>query len=210
MIYLFQKIDTISDHFFHECLQLLPAKRREYVLHFKQPEDQKRSALAWLLLQYGLKQEYGFREIPDFQKTSSGKPFFCGKNMPFFNLSHSGNFVGCALHDREIGLDIQKLTKPRESLIRRVCTQEELISLKSPQDFCRIWAMKESAVKLTGEGITGNFREILTLHPDMHTHTLPLENGAGFLAYSVYKDATLPVQLVSAAELFCELHKKLI
>ena len=125
--------------------------------------------------------------------------------MPFFNLSHSGNFVGCALHDREIGLDIQKLTEPRESLIRRVCTQEELIFLKSPQDFCRIWAMKESAVKLTGEGITGNFREILTLHPNMHTHTIPLENGTGVLAYSIYDESKLPVRVLSARELAEEL-----
>ena len=170
MIYLFQELDLISNELLHQIIFSMPVARREYVLHFKQPEDQKRSALAWLLLRYGLKQEYGFREIPDFQKTSSGKPFFRGENMPFFNLSHSGNFVGCALHDREIGLDIQTLTEPRESLIRRVCTQEELFSLKSSQDFCRIWAMKESAVKLTGEGITGNFREILTLHPDIPFH----------------------------------------
>ena len=205
MIYLFQELNSVSNELLHRMISLLPTARREYVLHFKQPEDQKRSALAWLLLCYGLKQEYGFREILDFQKTSSGKPFFQGENMPFFNLSHSGNFVGCALHDREIGLDIQKLTKPRESLIRRVCTQEELISLKSPQDFCRIWAMKESAVKLTGEGITGNFREILTLHPDMHTHPLPLENGAGFLAYSIYDENKLPVCVISARELAKEL-----
>ncbi|MFR6582447.1 MAG: 4'-phosphopantetheinyl transferase family protein [Ruminococcus sp.] len=190
MIYLFQELDLISNELLHQMIFSLPVARREYVQHFKLPEDQKRSALAWLLLRYGLKQEYGFREVPDFQRTTSGKPFFRGENMPFFNLSHSGNFVGCALHDREIGLDIQTLTEPRESLIRRVCTQEELIFLKSPQDFCRIWAMKESAVKLTGEGITGNFREILTLHPDMHTHTLPLENGAGFLAYSIYDEAS--------------------
>ena len=144
MIYLFQELDLISNELLHQIIFSMPVARREYVLHFKQPEDQKRSALAWLLLCYGLKQEYGFREIPDFQKTSSGKPFFRGENMPFFNLSHSGNFVGCALHDREIGLDIQTLTEPRESLIRRVCTQEELFSLKSSQDFCRIWAMKES------------------------------------------------------------------
>ena len=126
MIYLFKELDLISNELLHQIIFSMPVARREYVLHFKQPEDQKRSALAWLLLCYGLKQEYGFREIPDFQKTSSGKPFFRGENMPFFNLSHSGNFVGCALHDREIGLDIQTLTEPRESLIRRVCTQEEL------------------------------------------------------------------------------------
>ena len=103
MIYLFQELDLISNELLHQMIFSLPVARREYVQHFKLPEDQKRSALAWLLLRYGLKQEYGFREIPDFQKTSSGKPFFRGENMPFFNLSHSGNFVGCALHDREIG-----------------------------------------------------------------------------------------------------------
>ena len=210
MIYLFQELTAISHELLHQGISLLPTTRREYVMHFKQPEDQKRSALAWLLLLYGLKLEYGFREIPDFQKTSSGKPFFPGDNMPFFNLSHSGDFVGCALHDQEIGLDIQKVTTPRDSLIRRVCTQNELASLNSPQDFCRIWAMKESAAKLTGEGITGNFRDILTLHPDMHTNTIPLENEAGFLAYSIYEDVNLPVQLVSTTELFCKLHEKLI
>ena len=100
MIYLFQELDLISNELLHQMIFSLPVARREYVQHFKLPEDQKRSALAWLLLRYGLKQEYGFREIPDFQKTSSGKPFFRGENMPFFNLSHSGNFVGCALHDK--------------------------------------------------------------------------------------------------------------
>ena len=201
MIYLFQQLSEVSDEWFQNSLSLLPKKRREYVQHFKVPDDQKRSALAWLLLRYGLKQEYGFREVPDFQRTTSGKPFFPGENMPFFNLSHSGNFVGCALHNREIGLDIQKVTEPRESLIRRVCNQEELASAASSQDFCRIWAMKESAVKLTGEGITGNFRDILTQHPDIHTHTITLENGAGFLAYSIYDANKLPVRVISAREL---------
>ena len=87
MIYLFQELDLISNELLHQMIFSLPVARREYVQHFKLPEDQKRSALAWLLLRYGLKQEYGFREIPDFQKTSSGKPFFRGENMPVFLIS---------------------------------------------------------------------------------------------------------------------------
>lgn len=202
MIYLFQELHTFSARSFEESLQLLPSERREYAFHFKHPEDQKRSALAWLLLAYGLRKEYGMEAVPKFRKAASGKPFFPEAHMPFFNLSHSGNFVGCAVHDQEIGLDIQEITEPRDSLIRRVCTQDELASLKSSQDFCQIWTMKESAVKLTGEGITGNFRDILTLHPDMHTHAVPLENEAGFLAYSVFADTELPIQIVSTPELF--------
>ena len=201
MIYLFQELHTFSAQSFSQSLQLLPPGRREYALHFKQPEDQKRSALAWLLLAYGLRKEYGIEDVPEFQKTASGKPFFPGKNMPYFNLSHSSDFVGCALHHREIGLDIQKITEPRDSLIRRVCTTEELAELHTSLDFCRVWAMKESAVKLTGEGITGNFRDVLTLHPDMYTYAIPLENEAGFLAYSIYDADKLPVRVISAREL---------
>ena len=202
MIYLFQELSSFSEQSFEESLQLLTPERREYILHFKRPEDQKRSALAWLLLAYGLRKEYGIETVPGFQKAASGKPFFSGENMPFFNLSHSGNFVGCALHNREIGLDIQKITNPRESLIRKVCTPNELDRLHTSADFCRIWAMKESTVKLTGEGITGNFRDVFTLHPDISTYTFPLKKEAGFLAYSVYEETQLPLQIVSTTELF--------
>lgn len=66
MIYLFQELDLISNELLHQIIFSMPVARREYVLHFKQPEDQKRSALAWLLLCYGLKQEYGFRGNPGF------------------------------------------------------------------------------------------------------------------------------------------------
>ena len=49
MIYLFQELDLISNELLHQMIFSLPVARREYVQHFKLPEDQKRSALAWLL-----------------------------------------------------------------------------------------------------------------------------------------------------------------
>ncbi|MDD5805004.1 4'-phosphopantetheinyl transferase family protein [Blautia sp. HCP3S3_H10_1] len=205
MIYLFQDFSSFSDECLRQSLSQMQKDRREYILHFRQIDDRKRSAAAWLLLAYGLKQEYHLEAIPPILRTASGKPFFSGDNMPFFNLSHSGTFAGCALHCGEIGLDIQKSVQPRPSLIRCICTKEELASLKSADDFCRIWSMKESAVKLTGEGITGNFRDILKLHPDMHTYTSPLENGSGFLSYSIYEKMKIPVYTVSFSELFYRL-----
>ena len=205
MIYFLEELDVFSEEQLQQGLMLLPEKRREYVLRFRQMKDQKQSVVGWLLLAYGVRQEYGMEKIPDFQKTASGKPFFQGENMPFFNLSHSGSFVGCALHREEIGMDLQKLTPAKPALVRRVCTKEELASVKSDLDFCRIWAMKESAAKLNGKGITNSFRDILVLHPEIHSHAVPLENGAGFLAYSTYDRQKLPIVKVSAAQLLAEL-----
>mgnify|MGYP006880505500 CR=1 FL=1 len=45
MIYLFQELDLISNELLHQMIFSLPVARREYVQHFKLPEDQKRSAL---------------------------------------------------------------------------------------------------------------------------------------------------------------------
>lgn len=205
MIYFFEELDVFSEEQLQRGLMLLPENRREYVLRFQQMKDQKQSVVGWLLLAYGVRQEYGMDRIPDFQQNASGKPFFQGENMPFFNLSHSGSFVGCALHREEIGMDLQKLTPAKPALVGRVCTKEELASVKSDLDFCRIWTTKESAAKLTGEGITSSFRDILILHPEIHPHAVPLKNGAGFLAYSTYTRQKLPIAKVSAKQLLTEL-----
>lgn len=197
MIYLFQELDSFSNEQLSRCLSQLPAWRQEYVLHFKHPQDQKRSAVGWLILSYAMTQEYGIKHLPVPACSSHGKPFFSEKNMPFFNISHSDTFVGCALHSDDIGLDIQKLVSPRPSLVQRVCTSEELAGINSPEDFCRIWAMKESAVKLTGEGITGSFRDVFLQHPNIKTTSFSLENNSGFLAYSTYKAVQLPVVTVT-------------
>lgn len=201
MIYLFHGLDGLSPAQFQKLLTILPRERQRYVLHYRRAEDQKRSAMGWALLCYGLWQEYGIADLPAVDFMASGKPFFPEETLPFFNISHSGNFAACALYHGEIGLDIQKLTTPRPSLVKRVCTEEELSLVNSPADFCRIWSRKESAVKLTGEGITGSFREILTLHPDLHTVSIPLRMDEGYLSYSIYEDEQIPVIPVTARQL---------
>lgn len=81
MIYLFEELDIFSQEQLERGLPLLPPKRREYVLRFKQAADQKQSAVGWLLLAYGMRQEYGTKKfrIPE----TARKPFLPGKICPF-------------------------------------------------------------------------------------------------------------------------------
>ena len=90
MIYLFRELDSFSEELFRKALDMLPPGRREYVLHFGQSNDQKRSAIDWLLLNYGLQKEYHISAPPEFLFAASGKPFLSGEHMPFFNFSHGG------------------------------------------------------------------------------------------------------------------------
>ena len=109
MIYLFRELDSFSEELFRKALDMLPPGRREYVLHFGQSNDQKRSAIDWLLLNYGLQKEYHISAPPEFLFAASGKPFLSGEHMPFFNFSHSGVYVACAVFHQDIGLDPDRI-----------------------------------------------------------------------------------------------------
>jgi 4'-phosphopantetheinyl transferase len=101
----------------------------------------------------------------DFEiyREKNGKPYI--KNHPFFyNISHSGDYVFCAVSDSEIGADIQR----REDtdyikLAERFFSDEEKAAVKSCVDislrkelFYRLWCRKEAFGKLSGEGIASS------------------------------------------------------
>ena len=66
-------------------------------------------ALARRLLALALEREYGLREPPEIAREPGGKPFFPGHPALCFNLSHSRGAAVCALHDKPVGVDIEKL-----------------------------------------------------------------------------------------------------
>ena len=91
-----------------------------------------------------------------------GKPYL--REYPlFFNLSHSGEYVVCAVSDREIGVDIQKcfdfnvmrtaerFFSKEECRALAACGTEE----EGRQFFFRLWTRKEAYGKLLGKGIMG-------------------------------------------------------
>ena len=92
-----------------------------------------------------------------------GKPYL--RDYPFyFNLSHSGDYVICAVSDREVGADIQRCSMEKgerlERIARRFFSPEELAALaccreqaERAQLFYRLWTRKEAYGKLTGRGI---------------------------------------------------------
>ena len=91
-----------------------------------------------------------------------GKPHL--REYPlFFNLSHSGEYVVCAVSDREIGVDIQKYSNTNVMQIaNRFFSKEECRVLEAceteeerQQSFLRLWVRKEAYGKLLGKGILG-------------------------------------------------------
>ena len=138
----------------------LPSFRKEKIDALRFPEDKRRSLCAWLLLTRALG-EYGIS--PDEIQIvygEHGKPFLSGKQPLFFNLSHSGQRVLCAVSHQEVGCDVEQARPVNLKLAKRFFSPYEYETLSSlPQEerqaaFLRLWTCKESFVKAVGTGLS--------------------------------------------------------
>ena len=74
----------------------------------------------------------------------------------FFNISHSSNYVVCAIGDKPVGIDIEGGRKGRQNLARRFFDRAEsdwIEEAESDERFFRIWTLKEAYGKATGRGV---------------------------------------------------------
>ena len=133
------------------------------------------SEMGGRLLEYAVSRLYRIG-VPELSrdKGEHGKPCFRIHPEVRFNISHSGDLVICAVSDFEIGIDIQEKSRMNtDRIAKKVMSPVEhkkyLESSERQDFFYRVWVMKESYVKWTGDGIT---REL---------HSLPMNGWHQFL-----------------------------
>lgn len=111
------------------------------------------------LLFYGIKAlELGDYKEDEIILASEGKPYI--KNNPFyFNISHSKEVVLCGISKAPVGLDVEKKTSGRIKIAKRFFHEKEWEYLENIKEesadleFIKLWTMKESYVKMTGDGL---------------------------------------------------------
>ena len=154
--------EPLADEGLFELCRKDLSDQRNARLHRMQNARAKRLCLgAGLLLDAALR-EYGFRErTAPIRRGLFGKPYLAGDTGIHFNLSHSGEKVICALSDHPVGADVQQVEpEPRLRLARRFFLPGEVDYIRSHPDrtaqaaaFFRLWALKESVLKFTGQGL---------------------------------------------------------
>lgn len=135
----------------------LPKMRKEKILRYRQLKDRKLSLGASLLLEEVLTR-HG-KNLDCMKYGEHGKPEMEGI---YFNLSHSHDYAVCVVSSQPVGCDIEKIERKTkaETVARRFFTDKEISYLMSQteekrlQEFFRIWTMKESYLKMTGEGMS--------------------------------------------------------
>lgn len=141
-----------------EILDELSAERKCRIMKYLKAQDRKRSLGAGLLLNEILP-HYGVSPA-GIRIGENGKPEAEGI---FFNLSHSDDIVICAIAEKEVGCDVEKIVKAPEGVAERFFHPRETEYVKAcmgeerDHRFFRIWTMKESYIKMTGEGMGLSF-----------------------------------------------------
>ena len=147
-----------SDRYAAAYAAVSPA-RREKTDRFRFEKDRRLSLGAELLLRHALHSE-GLGEVPmAFTYGTQGKPYFNGSGVSF-NLSHSGEYVVCALAPYEVGCDVEQITPIDLNIARRFFFRSEYDDIAAQTTeaarnelFFRYWTLKESFMKVTGLGM---------------------------------------------------------
>lgn len=143
-----------------ELLEGFSPERCEKIQKSRQEKARRQSMGAGLLLQKILA-PYQIEETA-LSEGIHGKPMADGIE---FNLSHSGNLVICAVSNQPVGCDAEEEREAPQGVAERFFSEKEQRYLNQCSDasysreFFRLWTMKESYVKMTGEGLSIPMKE---------------------------------------------------
>ncbi len=127
-----------------ELVSLLNEPLKGKALRYVRAEDRVRSAVASLLIRRYVGEgnlRYG----------EHGKPFMDGARQ--FNISHGGGFVGIFVSDKEVGLDIEEISRCDLKIVPAAMTSSERMTILTQEDFAYAWTWKEAVSKCLGTGI---------------------------------------------------------
>lgn len=124
-------------------------------LYLTETQNDQSPAARALLLKV-LERDYHIVD-PEILTTGKGKPYIAG--VPCFSISHSRGFIGVAVGDSELGLDLEVVRNYHEKLPKRIFSPGEyqwfLDRRETKADFFTLWTLKESYYKFLGTGLMG-------------------------------------------------------
>ncbi len=173
--YLLCNIKEFTDDDVRGLMPLLPAWRRDVALAFRHEQGRKECVLSYVLLREILREEYGMDEPLEFEYMEHGKPLLANHPEIHFSLSHCRTAVACAVDSKPIGIDVESRGRYKETVARHVLSDEEMATVLDAEDrdceFLKLWTCKEAVLKLTGEGVGGDMKDVLSSYPEIRLTT---------------------------------------
>lgn len=147
----------LNEENYANAYRLVSKDRQERADRKKFMQNKAEEVAAELLLIEGLRQIGREPEEISYTFGKNGKPYLKGMPDVYFNYSHAGGFVLCAIADCEVGCDIEKIDVCKEDISKRFFHPLEIKAIEEADDkqkaFTEIWTAKESYLKAIGTGL---------------------------------------------------------
>lgn len=157
---VFDDMTCCTEKDVQRLLTLVGKKRQQQALRFKHLFGQWTSLKACELL---LQLWQLTPPLPDFEENDYGKPFL--PHFPFFSISHCRAAVAVATDSRPIGIDVETIRHPSQSLVEKVMNESEQVEIANADNpdvaFIQLWTKKEAWLKLQGTGIRNDLQQTL-------------------------------------------------
>lgn len=155
------KILEIDDEILNCLYEITYFDKRYKNKRYLNKNDEIRTLIGKILIRSIVAQEYKVKNRSIYFSINQwGKPFLEGYPEFNFNISHSEDYVLCAVDDKPIGIDIEKIRSIEyEDIAKSFFTKDELdYIVKKDIDnklnkFYEIWTLKESYIKCCGQGL---------------------------------------------------------
>ena len=212
-IYLIHTEKLNNEKLFSKYFSFMSDYRKSKINRMKMQKDKNMSLGVGILINEYLK-TLGLREKDMiYEEKYNGKPYF--KNLPevYFNASHSGNCAVCSFSSEETGCDIEKSDEVNTEIAKRFFARSEyeyIYSAKSDSEqlerFFRLWTLKESYLKFSGEGLQGGLNSFEVLFDEKFFNGISLkENGRiQKIYFKEYKYSDLYISVCSKNSMFSD------
>lgn len=156
------KISDISAEKLSELCLIIDSEKKYKVMEFVNKKDKIRTLVGEMLIRTIIAEnlKISYKSIK-FSKNEYGKPYLKGYPQFNFNISHSGDYVLCAVDDKNIGIDIEEIKYIEYKEIAKTFFSAKEIGyiinhdLKCQLDrFYEMWTLKESYIKCCGQGLS--------------------------------------------------------
>lgn len=159
IVYIVRNDQPIDIDTFQYLMRFVPQKKKKRIMRQRIKQNADNMLVGTILARYMILK---FFKIPLSAQHISyglhGKPYLRDYPNAQFNISHSGQFVACAVYDRPIGLDIQKIVPYHRDVAKRIFKPNDIVHIESSPDpdfeFTKLWAQKEAYLKMLGIGLS--------------------------------------------------------
>lgn len=168
-------------------LRTISPKKYNQIKKFYKKADFLRALLAEIMIRGIICKKFCINnEKIEFVNTRYGKPYLKNNNNFHFNISHSGDWIVCAIDEYPVGIDIELIQPINLSIAERFFSSEEYsYIISSPIDkqlslFYDIWTLKECYIKMIGKGLSISLNSFSIKTEDEKTYKHKEEDGAYF------------------------------